>query len=141
MKNSSYGNTPMLDVEEAVGYKKAKPNYVPAKYFDPSAAFSTVEDLYKWDQALYTEKLIKKSTTEKMFTPFKANYGYGWKIIKTDNQYITKHVGYVNGFSASIFRDINAKLTVIVLTNKDGSATPEKVTSYIHNLISAQAND
>ena len=48
--------------------------------------YSTAEDLYLWDQALYTEKLVKKATFQEAITPGKLNngeatkYGFGWFI-------------------------------------------------------------
>ena len=42
--------------------------------------YSTVEDLYKWDRALYTDKLIPREAMTRLFTPFKGTYGYGWSV-------------------------------------------------------------
>ena len=56
--------------------------------------YSTVEDLFRWDRALYTEKLISAATLEEAFTPFMlndgttSNYGYGWGITKLENNEI-----------------------------------------------------
>ena len=44
--------------------------------------YSTAGDLYKWDQALYTEKLVSKATLDAIFTPNLSDYGYGWQIEK-----------------------------------------------------------
>ena len=62
-----------------------------AAYVDmsqPHAAgglYSTVEDLYRWDQALYTEQLVPQAARDAMFTahhtfpaPEDGGYGYGW---------------------------------------------------------------
>src|SRR5262249_45822114 len=57
----------------ATGYRD---NYSKADSFNPSALagsdalYSTIEDLYRWDQALYTEQLISKDLLDKMFTPY-----------------------------------------------------------------------
>jgi len=42
--------------------------------------YSSLEDLSKWDQALYTDTLVSFKSLEQAFTPFKETYGYGWRI-------------------------------------------------------------
>jgi CubicO group peptidase (beta-lactamase class C family) len=87
--------------------------------------YCSADDLFKWDQALYTEKLVKKSTLALAFTPGRLNdgrfthYGFGW-IISTDRK-IMKHPGAWRGFSAMIHRNIAAKSTLIFLDNSTNS--------------------
>jgi CubicO group peptidase (beta-lactamase class C family) len=96
--------------------------------------FSTVNDLAKWDKALYTEKLLTQSSLNQMWTPVKLNngtsvpYGFGWAI---DEQNGHRYVDHCGGTGTEITRYIDDKLTVIVLTNL-GSPTPEtsKVNSW-----------
>jgi D-alanyl-D-alanine carboxypeptidase len=89
--------------------------------------FSTVNDLAKWDKALYTEKLLTQSSLNQMWTPVKLNngtsvpYGFGWAI---DEQNGHRYVDHCGGTGTEITRYIDDKLTVIVLTNL-GSPTPE----------------
>lgn len=80
--------------------------------------YSTVEDLYKWDQALYTEKIVNKETLKKMFTPNLGNYGYGWKIYSNDKDFVG-HSGNIKGFRAIFYRFLRDKATVIILTNEN----------------------
>ena len=44
--------------------------------------YSTVEDLYLWDQALYTDKLLSAQSKELMYKPFLEDYAYGWVVSK-----------------------------------------------------------
>ncbi len=82
--------------------------------------YSTVEDLYRWDQALYTDKLIPKSLRDQMFTAFGGfGYGYGWGIGKEGDRPVASHVGGVQGFSSSITRYPNDKVVIIVLGNRE----------------------
>ncbi len=82
--------------------------------------YSTVEDLYRWDRALYTDKLISKSLRDKMFTPFGGfGYGYGWGIGKEGDRPMASHAGGINGFSSSITRYPNDKIVIIVLSNRE----------------------
>jgi tetratricopeptide (TPR) repeat protein len=92
--------------------------------------YSTVEDLFKWDQALYTEKLIKQSTLKEAFTPCKlnngkkSNYGFGWGIQKSRKGKIVGHAGGLAGFRTYIERQLKKKNTIILLTNNGNSKLP-----------------
>jgi CubicO group peptidase (beta-lactamase class C family) len=85
--------------------------------------YSTLEDLFKWDQALYTEKLVSKSTLEEAFTPGKLNngedirYGFGWALSGGEDKKYVSHGGSWVGFKTYILREINSRIVVIVLTN------------------------
>ena len=85
------------------------------------ALYSTVEDLLKWDQALYTEKLIPAAAKQTMWTPFKDNYAYGWNIAPsspaTFGHRRMAHSGGINGFSSVIIRLPDTNVTAIVLAN------------------------
>jgi CubicO group peptidase (beta-lactamase class C family) len=88
--------------------------------------YSTVEDLYRWDQALYTDKLIPKNLRDKMFTRMAPlqdtsgfGYGYGWGIGKEGDRPVVSHIGGIKGFSSSIARYPNDKVVIIVLGNRE----------------------
>jgi len=129
MEDTGYGhNLPVLK-NRAAGYSLAKDDLANASYIDmtiPHAAgalYSTVEDLYLWDRTLYTEKLISKSSLDKMFTPFKDNYGYGWGISKLFGHKRISHGGGINGFTTNISRYTDDDVCIIVLSNFDHSST------------------
>lgn len=83
--------------------------------------YSSAEDLYKWDQALYTEKLVKKSTFLEAITPVKLNndslsaYGFGWFIEKPGVE--VAHSGGWVAFGTYIDRFISTNQTYILLDN------------------------
>jgi CubicO group peptidase (beta-lactamase class C family) len=88
--------------------------------------YSTVEDLLKWDQALYTEKLLPAAAKQLMWTPFKDNYAYGWIIAPPAPNLFgghkrQAHSGGINGFSSVIIRLPEPNVTVIVLANTDAA--------------------
>jgi CubicO group peptidase (beta-lactamase class C family) len=110
----------------AVGYDLIDPPLV-SMYCHPSipytagAMYSTVLDLFKWDQALYTERLVSKATLQKIFTPGHGSYGYAWYIDELDvNGLMHKqiwHWGAYFGFHGYISRLVNDQITVILLLN------------------------
>ncbi len=90
----------------------------------PGRISSTAADLLKWDQALYTNKLVKQSTLQEAFTPMKlndgsfSNYGFGWDL-RTDSLFgkIVSHDGDNPGYKTKIIRYIDKKKTIILLNN------------------------
>ena len=98
---------------------------------DGSLYFS-IMDLAKWDRALYTEKLLKRSSLNEMWTvarlsngqPNSGHYGLGWFVETKNGRRVVEHEGEWQGFATQISRYLNDKLTVVVLTNLD-DATPD----------------
>ncbi len=90
----------------------------------PGRISSTTTDLLKWDQALYSEKLITQSTLQEAFTPMKlndgslSNYGFGW-MLKTDSTMgrVVYHTGDNPGYKTQIIRFIDKNKTIILLNN------------------------
>ena len=96
--------------------------------------YSTVEDLYRWDRALYNEKLLSKSSLDKMFTPFKENYGYGWSTRPFSDHKRLSHGGGINGFSTYISRFVDDDVCIIVLSNLEFAPT-EKINTNLAALL------
>lgn len=94
----------------------------------PGRISSTAEDLLKWDQALYSNRLIKKSTLQEAFTRMKlsdgrmSNYGFGWEL-PTDKTLgtVVMHTGDNPGYSTRIVRYIDQNKTIILLSNNNYS--------------------
>lgn len=94
---------------------------------------STVADLGKWDEALYTEKLLKKDLLKQAWTPTKLNngamthYGYGWGLVKAEDHEFIYHSGGINGFVTNGIRVPDAHLYVVALSN-NGTKGPAELT-------------
>ena len=114
----------------AAGYRLVKGELKNQEWVSPSlnttadgALYLTVYDMAKWDAALYTEKLIKKSSLEQMWTPVKLNngktypYGFGWSLNEVRGHHIIEHSGSWQGFKSYIARYVDDKLTVVVFVN------------------------
>lgn len=104
-------------------YSDADFNYLNGIVGD-GAMYSTTGDLFLWDQALYTTKLVSQNTLQEAFTPATLNndsttdYGFGWRIRKTDGgKTLLSHSGGWVGFRTYIQREIDDKNTLILLTN------------------------
>jgi len=79
--------------------------------------YSTVEDLLRWDQALYSAKVISRKSFEAMTTPVRNNYGYGWDMSEGFGHRVMAHGGGLPGFTAFIARYVDDQITIIVLSN------------------------
>lgn len=126
-------NTDPLPVvsNRAAGYEWVKDKYenrhplLPAIAFSAGTIISTVEDMAKWDVALHTEKLLKRSSLEQMWTPARTkdgtlasfDYGFGWFVDSYHGHRYVQHIGGTPGFSTAIYRFLDDKLTVIILSN------------------------
>ena len=103
--------------------------------FSAGGLYSTVEDLYIWDQALYTNKLLPDSLKQKIFTPYVpalgAAYGYAWFLgnapvgRSTDSVAVIEHGGGINGFNTLISRIPADKDLVVLLNNTGGTRLGE----------------
>ncbi len=87
--------------------------------------FSTVEDMFRWDKALYSEKLVKQSTLDEAFTPVSYdykrdnNYGFGFRIdTLADGSKIVYHGGWWRGYNSLFVRRLSDQTTIIILCNK-----------------------
>jgi len=96
--------------------------------FSAGSLFSTVGDLYAWDQALATTKILSSQSLTEMFMPrvplaphSSASYSYGWVVVPFNGQTVVFHDGSVPGFVSVNIIDPADKLKVIVLSN-DGTA-------------------
>jgi CubicO group peptidase (beta-lactamase class C family) len=122
MRNSSYGKMQ----GQAVSYQRLDGREgTPAFPLDASASYasggviSTVEDLFKWDRALYGEGLLKRESIDLMFkSPYAfSDYGLGWRIEKPGRRPIVQHSGSINGGASHIYRDTRRERTIIILSN------------------------
>ena len=87
--------------------------------------YSSIADLFKWDQALYTEKLISRKMLADAFTAHSSEsdfrgsgYGYGWYVGKFRGTQRVWHYGSTCGFSTRVERFPEKKLSVIALANR-----------------------
>jgi CubicO group peptidase (beta-lactamase class C family) len=129
MTDSGYDWNQVIVKNRASGYSMDKGELANASYIDmhiPYAAgalYSTVEDLYTWDRALYTDKLLSSESMDKMFTPFLNNYAYGWNVSELFGRKLISHGGGINGFVTYIARFPDDDACIIVLSNLTASRT------------------
>ena len=126
-QNGDIDNTPFWDVSQR---------------YAAGGLYSTVGDLYKWDQALYSDQLVSKETLATIFTsmvtiPNDGGYGYGWVISKQSGHRVISHGGDLPGFHSQITRYPDDQVTIIVLTNVDNEQ-PDQISNALADMVLAE---
>ena len=134
MTNTAFDHTTPLVLHRANGYKFDGETVINTKPEDPAGAGaagalrSTVDDLYKLDRALKSDKLFSAAVKTKAWTPYghwsapppfplEAEYGYGWMIGDKFGHKYVGHGGWVGGFVSKFERYPDDDAAVIVLGN------------------------
>lgn len=132
----------------AAGYRLVKGEWKNQEWVSPTlnttadgALYFSILDLAKWDAALYTEKLLKRSSLDQMWTvakykngePNSGDYGFGWFIHSVNGHRVIEHEGQWQGFNTNISRYVDDQLTVVVLTNLDHDE-PDEITHGVAGL-------
>lgn len=136
MRDTGYDtNHPQLP-QHATGYLRphVEPVYLDmSEFYAAGALYSTVEDLYRWDQALATHRLVSQQSLDAMFTVYvpcpaggcalasDLGYGYGWFIATASHQRLIYHLGHIDGFLTYNGFYPAAGVDVVVLSNMDSS--------------------
>ena len=126
----------------ALAYRKRNAHweditYSPENYeYGDGGVESTGNDLFKWDQALYTAKLVRRATLDLAFTPgrtssgkviethffeYPSAYGFGWFISSASGATVLEHGGEWSGYRTHIIRVPSRQVTAIVLTNSSNN--------------------
>lgn len=134
MTSSSYGDNTKIIKLRASGYQPGKDGVVNADFMSmllPYAAgsiMSTVDDLYKWNRAVHSYKLVKKETLDMAHTPYKLSdgkltgYGYGWFMSELQGSPTIEHGGGINGYLTSSVYLPDEDVFVALFSNNNGKA-------------------
>jgi CubicO group peptidase (beta-lactamase class C family) len=129
MSNSGYDNYRTILLDRAAGYTREGGILMNGVHIETGALnasgalYSTVEDLFLWDQALYTTELVSEETLNTIFTahvPIEEGpnfYGYGWTVGPLHNRASVRHSGRVESFHSRIFRYPEEGVCIILLFN------------------------
>lgn len=132
MKNSGVERLSNIPKNRANGYNKGlfglnRDENIVSYALGSGDIYSTVDDLFSWEQSLYEEALLTKDSVDKLFAPESekfGHYGYGFRIqayqrgVEEGNTgTLTRHGGSMDGFLANLHRYTDDKLTVIILAN------------------------
>jgi CubicO group peptidase (beta-lactamase class C family) len=105
--------------------------------------YSTVEDLYRWEQALFSGDVVSQETWDAMLdvaVPIAGNaefrYGYGLFIDTTGEHTTIGHSGNINGFVSAMTHLPDEDMTIIILSNLEtANITPPLLDSIVQALL------
>ena len=98
--------------------------------------FSTVEDLWKFNQALDAHVLLPDSLQAEAFQPSSPewkndeNYGFGWRMSK-EHPDMYFHYGWWKGYRSAIIRDTHKNRFLAVLGNTTYNIPPDLIWDFI----------
>jgi len=147
MKDSGYDHAETVIRNRAGGYRLTPDGYRNATYLDMSnlyaagAIYSTVDDLFKWDRALYTDKLLDEAHRKVMWTPVRNRYAFGEVVGKmtlhdgkTEVSFIA-HDGGTAGFHAVQLRMPDSQDLVLLLDNASDDKSVDQLGSGIIDIL------
>ena len=131
MKDTGLISPSGRELQKTVGYTghlevfPIKNDIIMKATYGAGSLYSTVEDMYKWDRALYTDKLLKSKNIKLMLKGYSNmgdgySYGYGWALTSGKNGTEAVHGGQTLSYTSYIGRCIDKNFTVIILTNTAG---------------------
>jgi CubicO group peptidase (beta-lactamase class C family) len=139
----------------AAGYRLVKGELKNQEWVSPmmnttadGSLYFSILDLAKWDAALYTDKLLKRSSFDEMWTPAKFKdgqpnkdgYGFGWFTGERHGHHVVRHDGAWQGFKSAIARYVNDQLTIVVLANLE-EAKPDVIADHVADMYLADGKN
>jgi CubicO group peptidase (beta-lactamase class C family) len=134
---------------EASGYSYVDGKFKPALNWDMSQAtgagaiYSTVEDLFKWNEAVFNGKVLSDASLKAAFTPVKtsenqtdteAGYGFGWGVDSFRGSKEIDHSGGLQGFSSFLLRLPREEFTAVALANTLPGAPGVEPAAFAHEM-------
>jgi CubicO group peptidase (beta-lactamase class C family) len=126
LSNTGYKNHLAMIPEKAQGYVKSYEGISRGRHIGINPAggmYSTLHDLFLWEQALDKDQLISQQSKDIIFTKTPYLVGYGWQISNnyfnstTDSIKMVRCTGSLPGFSSLVVRFPQYGKTIIVMEN------------------------
>lgn len=136
MSHAAYDRTERVLPGRVAGYTRGKEGYHNAEYLSMSQPYAagslvaSVDDLAKWDAALYTDKLVKQRSLQRAFQTLtlkngeETGYGYGFAFANYEGHRVDLHNGGINGFATQMLRLPDDKVYIAILSNCDSCPVP-----------------
>jgi CubicO group peptidase (beta-lactamase class C family) len=127
LKNTSVNRWDTVLSYRAKGYRKTPTEWKNAFYismegpYSAGAIISTTEDLYQWNNALFSDKILSRDLFTKMTTPYLNHYGYGLIIDTFQNHLRIAHSGGIPGFASSLSRFPSDEVIIAGLSNNENT--------------------
>ena len=128
MEATGYSSRTALVTRRASGYRKRPTGLENVPHYEASPAsgmFSSVDDLLRFDQALYSDVLLSQRSKELMWQIVPSGNAYGWHVsrigsARAESRLKVMSEGAVFGYFARFVRLPQDHRTIILLTNVRG---------------------
>lgn len=129
MTHSTYDLPERILPGRVAGYTRGTEGFQNAPYLSMShpyaagALVSSVDDLAKWDAALYSDKLVHQGSLQRAFHSFRltigedTGYGYGFEVAEYAGHRLLAHAGSIHGFATQTLRLPDDKVYIAILSN------------------------
>ena len=132
MKDTGVYRNGTILAHDATGYAQDGTTFMRATDWEMSRAggagalYSTVEDLARWNEALFAGRVLTKASTDAAWTAVTTvatpqatdeGYGFGWAVGRFRGLREIQHGGGLQGFVSQLSRYPDSKLTIVVLAN------------------------
>jgi len=138
MTHSGFDFTGLKNPDKSTGYwdfSAAKYTVGPpsdsSEYIGGGEIYSTVNDLYRWHQALQSGNILSKALQEQAYQPFKGPYGYGWELDTIYDKKIVGHAGRMFGFESKMIRIPEDDIFIILLNNESAGPALQLVANKV----------
>ncbi len=148
MTHSDYDSATRLIAHRAAGYVRENKAWVNAPYismtqpYSSGSLVSSVDDMWQWERALSSGKLIgsallaQAQTAGQLPDGRSTNYGFGWEVDQLGAHAVLQHAGGMPGFCAHVLKVPDAGLFIVVLCNtSEPSQSPRSLTQRIARLL------
>jgi CubicO group peptidase (beta-lactamase class C family) len=93
--------------------------------FSSGSLYSSTEDLLRWEEGLFSGRVLSPASLRKMTTPFKSDYSCGLHVNRVNGHLMIEHDGNNIGFNSDMAYYPEDRIAVIVLANLNGTVTGE----------------
>ena len=144
MTASGYDSYEAVIPRRATGYVQTPDGIRHADFTDMSipqgagGLYSTTRDLLRWQQALYSGKVLKPATLAEMIRPVRNNYAMGLIVERLPQGTRIWHNGGIDGFNTFLAWDPDRKIVVAVLGNLNSMA-PDRIGTKLLAVAQGQA--
>ncbi|MFA7359396.1 MAG: serine hydrolase [Candidatus Kapaibacterium sp.] len=152
MTNSLFASNKRIIKNRVGAYSQGDNGFENSRHLNATIIYSagaiqtTVEDFYKWHQAVHSYKFVKKETLDKASTRYKltdgneTDYGYGWKLGYVYESLSIWHGGSIEGFGTTEIYLPKEDVFVAVFSNCD-CIYPKDIASRLAALTAGRTYD
>lgn len=142
MDHTGFHFNKVTDENKAFGYEFLSPNisnealrFKTDHPFAAGAMYSTVEDLFKFNESFKNNTILKKETIDKMFTTYlNDHYGLGSTVLMVDGKKRIGHDGGGPGYRSRYYRVLDDDICIIAMSNSELAYT-DTIIPKIENIL------